>query len=123
MEIKNIVNDKKSIIQEIEKKFIKNDIPNIEVGDNIKIQIMIQEGNKKRIQASEGLVIAKKNSGINQTITVRKVLHNIGVEKIYLLHSPNIISINILRKSKVKKAKLYYIRHKSGKETRLKEKI
>lgn len=110
-------------IQKIENKFKKKDIPNIKVGDSIKLSILIQEGNKERIQISEGVVISKNNAQLNTTITIRKVLHNIGVEKVYLIHSPRIIKIKIERRSKVRRSKLYYLRTRSGKATRLKQKF
>nr|YP_010618964.1 Ribosomal protein L19 [Deltalsia parasitica]WAX02977.1 Ribosomal protein L19 [Deltalsia parasitica] len=112
-----------NLINSIEQKYIKKNIPTIEIGDTVKIKKLIQEGNKERIQASEGVVIAKNNSQINQTITVRKTVQNIGVEKIYLLHSPQIINIEITKKSKVRRSKLYYLRNRSGKSTRLKPKL
>lgn len=111
------------IIAEIEEKFKKNSIPNIEVGDSIKISLLIQEGSKERIQATEGVIISKNNNNLNTTITVRKVLQNIGVEKVYLVHSPRIKNIEITRKSKVRRSKLYYLRNKLGKATRLKQKF
>nr|YP_010619739.1 Ribosomal protein L19 [Tayloriella tenebrosa]WAX03752.1 Ribosomal protein L19 [Tayloriella tenebrosa] len=109
-------------INRIEQQYIKQDIPKVEIGDTIQIKKVIQEGNKERIQVSEGVVISKNNSKINTTITVRKTVQNIGVERIYLLHSPQIISIKIIRKSKVRRSKLYYLRNRSGKATRLKQK-
>nr|YP_010618769.1 Ribosomal protein L19 [Rhodomelopsis africana]WAX02782.1 Ribosomal protein L19 [Rhodomelopsis africana] len=112
-----------NLINKIEQNYIKDDIPIIEIGDTIKIKKVIQEGNKERIQISEGVVISKNNSQINQTITVRKTVQNIGVERIYLLHSPQIIEIEITRKSKVRRSKLYYLRNRSGKSTRLKQKL
>lgn len=112
-----------TIISEIEEKFRKKDLPNVEVGDTVKISILIQEGNKERIQISEGVIISKHNSNINTTITIRKILHSIGVEKVYLVHSPRITNIQITRKSKVRRAKLYYLRNRSGKGTRLKQKF
>nr|YP_009488683.1 50S ribosomal protein L19 [Grateloupia filicina]AWD77392.1 50S ribosomal protein L19 [Grateloupia filicina]BCB15001.1 50S ribosomal protein L19 [Grateloupia asiatica] len=114
---------KSSIISKIEHKFKKNDIPDIHVGDSVQINILIQEGNKERIQVSEGVIISKNNSQLNTTITVRKVLQNIGVERVYLIHSPRIKKIIITRSSKVRKAKLYYLRERSGKATRLKQKF
>lgn len=111
------------IISKIEKNFYKNKITNLNVGDSVKIGLMIQEGNKERIQISEGVVISKNNANLNTTITVRKVLQNIGVEKVYLIHSPRITSIEVTRKSKVRRAKLYYLRERSGKATRLKQKF
>nr|ARW60279.1 ribosomal protein L19 [Laurencieae sp.] len=112
-----------NIIDEVEEKYIKSIITKVEVGDTIKIQKVIQEGNKERIQVSDGVVISKKNSKINQTITVRKVIQNIGVERIYLIHSPQIINIKVTRRSKIRKSKLYYLRTRSGKATRLKQKL
>nr|YP_009394209.1 ribosomal protein L19 [Rhodomela confervoides]ARW62771.1 ribosomal protein L19 [Rhodomela confervoides] len=107
----------------IEGKHIKNDLPNIEIGDSVKIKKTIQEGNKERIQISEGVIISKKNSQLNTTITVRKIIQNVGVERVYLLHSPQIINIEIIRKSKVRRSKLYYLRTRSGKATRLKQRF
>nr|YP_009294559.1 ribosomal protein L19 [Asparagopsis taxiformis]AOM66042.1 ribosomal protein L19 [Asparagopsis taxiformis] len=117
------INSSPTIIKNIEEKLKKTNIPNIEIGDSIKIGLLIKEGNKERIQISEGVVISKNNANLNTTITVRKILHNIGVEKVYLIHSPRITSIEILRKSKVRRAKLYYLRNRSGKATRLKQKF
>nr|YP_009398552.1 ribosomal protein L19 [Lophocladia kuetzingii]ARW67738.1 ribosomal protein L19 [Lophocladia kuetzingii] len=110
-------------IKIVEKEYLQQHLPQIDIGDNIKLKKVIQEGNKERIQVSEGTVIAKKNTNINTTITIRKVIQNIGVERIYLIHSPQIISIEILRKSKVRKSKLYYLRYRSGKATRLKQRF
>lgn len=111
------------IISEIEEKFKRSSIPNIEVGDSVKINLLIQEGSKERIQTTEGVIISKNNNNLNTTITVRKVLQNIGVEKVYLIHSPRIKKIEITRKSKVRRSKLYYLRDKLGKATRLKQKF
>nr|YP_010851101.1 ribosomal protein L19 [Aphanocladia stichidiosa]WGH14021.1 ribosomal protein L19 [Aphanocladia stichidiosa] len=112
-----------NLIDKVQEAYIKDNIPQINVGDNIKIKKMIQEGNKERIQISEGVVISQNNSQINQTITVRKTVQNIGVERIYLLHSPQILGIEIIKKSKVRRSKLYYLRNRSGKATRLKQKF
>nr|YP_009295601.1 ribosomal protein L19 [Mastocarpus papillatus]AOL58085.1 ribosomal protein L19 [Mastocarpus papillatus] len=112
-----------SIISKIEEKFYKSNIPNINVGDSVKIGLIIEEGTKERVQTSEGVVISKNNGYTNSTITVRKVLQSIGVEKVYLIHSPRIISIEITRKSKVRRAKLHYLRERSSKATRLKQKF
>ena len=113
----------KEIIQKFEKFFLKRDLPKIAIGDNIKVGVKIIEGNKERIQYYEGTVIARKNTLLNTTITVRKVLQNIGVERIFLIHSPKIDSIQILRSSKIRRAKLYYLRNRKGKATRLKQKF
>ena len=119
----NKINNTTNYIKYLEKEHIRNNEQNIEIGDNIKIRKIIQEGNKERVQLAEGVVIAIKNSGINKTITIRKTIQNIGVERIYLLNSPKIVDINILRKSKVSKSKLYYLRSRVGKATRLKQKL
>nr|YP_009296112.1 ribosomal protein L19 [Schizymenia dubyi]AOM65047.1 ribosomal protein L19 [Schizymenia dubyi] len=111
------------IISQIEQKFKKSNIPDIRVGDSIQIGVLIQEGNKERVQISEGVVISKNKAKLNTTITVRKVLQNIGIEKVYLIHSPRIKHITIKKHAKVRRAKLYYLRERSGKATRLKQKF
>ena len=110
-------------INNIENSFIKKDLPVLKIGDNVKIGVKIIEGNKERIQFYEGTIIAKKNSLINTTITVRKLLQGIGIERIFLIHSPKVHSITVLRSSKVRRAKLYYLRNLKGKASRLKQKI
>nr|YP_009502077.1 ribosomal protein L19 [Porolithon onkodes]ASB29679.1 ribosomal protein L19 [Porolithon onkodes] len=107
----------------IEKPFLKSNLPKIEIGDTLKIDVLIQEGNKERIQSSEGVVISMHKTGINTTLTLRRLFQGIGIEKIYLIHSPRIEKIKIVRKSKVKRAKLYYLRTKIGKAARLKQKF
>ena len=108
-------------INTVEKEFLKNNLPIFRIGDNAKIGIKIIEGNKERIQFYEGTIIAKKNTSINTTITVRKTLQGIGIERIFLVHSPKIDSITILRSSKVHRSKLYYLRKLKGKASRLKQ--
>jgi len=108
-------------INNLERNFIKKDIPILKIGDNVKIGVKIIEGNKERVQSYEGTIIAKKNNGLNTTITVRKVLQGIGVERIFLIHSPKVDSITVLRSSKVRRAKLYYLRNLKGKASRLKQ--
>ena len=110
-------------INNLESNFIKKDLPVLKIGDNVKIGVKIIEGNKERIQFYEGIIIAKKNSLINTTITVRKILQGIGVERIFLIHSPKVDSITVLRSSKVRRSKLYYLRNLKGKASRLKQKI
>ena len=108
-------------IANVEKEFLKDDLPVLRIGDNVKLGIKIIEGNKERIQFYEGTIIAKKNSSINTTITVRKTLQGIGVERIFLINSPKVDSITVLRSSKVKRSKLYYLRSLKGKASRLKQ--
>ena len=108
-------------INDLESNFMKKTIPRLKIGDNVKIGVKIIEGSKERIQFYEGTIIAKKNSSINTTITVRKTLQGIGVERIFLVHSPKIDSITVLRSSKVRRSKLYYLRNLKGKASRLKQ--
>lgn len=108
-------------IQKVEKNFLKKDLPVVEIGDNVKIGVKIVEGNKERVQYYEGTVLAKKNSSINTTITVRKIFQGIGIERVFLIHSPKIDSICVVRSSKVRRAKLYYLRNLKGKASRLKQ--
>jgi len=108
-------------IKDIENQFLKTNLPTLRIGDNVKIGVKIIEGNKERVQFYEGTIIAKKNSSLNTTITVRKILQGIGIERIFLIHSPKIDSINVLRSSKVRRAKLYYLRNLKGKASRLKQ--
>lgn len=112
-----------NIINEFQAQYLKKSLPNIEVGDNIKVGVKIIEGNKERVQFYEGIVIAIKNTSINKTITVRKVLQGIGVERIFLIHSPKIASLTILKSSKVRRSKLYYLRNRKGKASRLKQRF
>jgi len=112
-----------AIINSIEAEFIKDDLPTIHVGDTIKVGVKIVEGGKERIQPYEGTVIAKRNGGISETITVRKIFQGVGVERVFLLHSPRIASITVLRRGKVRRAKLYYLRDRVGKATRIKQRF
>jgi large subunit ribosomal protein L19 len=110
-----------SCIKKLESTYINSNVPKISVGDTVKIGVSITEGNKERIQFAQGVVIAKSNAGLNTTITVRKVMQGVGVERIYLVNSPKLKTIEILRSSKIRRAKLYYLRDRSGKATRLKQ--
>ena len=110
------------IIRSIEAEHLKQDLPNIQIGDTVKVGVRIQEGNKERIQPYEGTVIAMRNGGINETITVRKIFQGVGVERVFLIHSPKIANIKIMRRGKVRRARLYYLRGKQGKQNKVKEK-
>ena len=116
------INNQKAI-DDLHKSFIKPDLPKIQIGDTVKLGIKIIEGNKERVQFYEGTIISKKNSSINTTITVRKVLQGIGIERIFLIHSPKLASIEIIRHAKVRRSKLYYLRNLSGKASRLKQRF
>lgn len=109
------------IIKSLETKFIKKNLPKLKIGDRIKVGVKIIEGNKERVQFYEGTLIAKKNTSIRTTITVRKILQGIGIERIFLIHSPKIDSLQVLRSSKVRRSKLYYLRNLRGKASRLKQ--
>jgi large subunit ribosomal protein L19 len=111
------------IIRSIEAEYIKQDLPEVYVGDTVRVGIRIKEGNKERTQPYEGTVIAKRNGGINQTITVRRVFQGIGVERVFLIHSPRVDNIQIVRRGKVRRAKLYYLRDRVGKATRVKQRF
>ncbi|MBA2748158.1 MAG: 50S ribosomal protein L19 [Tatlockia sp.] len=111
------------IIRSIEAEQLKSNLPDIYVGDTVRVGVVIQEGGKERTQPYEGVVIAMRNGGINETITVRKIFQSIGVERVFLLHSPRIESIKILRRGKVRRAKLYYLRDRVGKATRIKQRF
>lgn len=113
--------DSPQLISIVEAKFLKNDLPLIQIGDNLKVGIKIIEGNKERVQFYEGTLIARKNRSINTTITVRKTVQGIGIERVFLIHSPKVASIEVLRSSKVRRAKLYYLRKLKGKASRLKQ--
>jgi large subunit ribosomal protein L19 len=114
------LNTQKSI-NDVESKFIKKDLPLLRIGDSVRVGVKIIEGNKERVQAYEGTIIAKKNTSLNTTITVRKVLQGIGIERIFLVHSPKIDSIDVLSSAKVRRSKLYYLRNLRGKASRLKQ--
>lgn len=111
------------ILRSIEAEQLKDNLPKIYVGDTVRVGVIIQEGSKERTQPYEGTVIAKRNGGINATMTVRRIFQGIGVERVFLLHSPRIESIKIVRRGKVRRAKLYYLRGRVGKATRIKQRF
>ena len=111
------------IIRSIEAEHLKTDLPVINVGDTIKVGVRVIEGGKQRVQPYEGVVIAQARSGINKSITVRRTFQGVGVERVFLLHSPRIASIQVLRRGKVRRAKLYYLRDLVGKATRIKQRF
>lgn len=120
--IKNMVKlNPQKIIQDVENKFIKKNLPLLKIGDSINVGIKILEGTKERVQFYEGIIIGRKNTSIRTTIIVRKILQGVGIERIFLVHSPKIDSIQILRSSKIRRAKLYYLRNLRGKASRLKQ--
>lgn len=111
------------IISVIEKEQLRNDLPEVSIGDYVKVHLKVKEGNRERVQIFEGTVIAKKGSGLKETFTVRRVSYGVGVEKILPIHSPKIVKIEVVRKGKVRRAKLYYLRERVGKSAKVKEKL
>ncbi len=109
------------IMDAVEKDQLKADLPVFRPGDNVRVHAKVVEGNKERIQVFEGLVIARKHGGLRETFTVRKISNGVGVERTFLLHSPRIDKIEVVRRGKVRRAKLYYLRSKIGKAARIKE--
>ncbi|MEG4941776.1 50S ribosomal protein L19 [Microcoleus sp. F4-D5] len=105
------------------KQELNKQVPEIYVGDTVRVGVKIKEGNKERVQPYEGTVIAMRNGGINETITVRRVFQGVGVERVFLIHSPRIASIQVMRRGKVRRAKLYYLRDRVGKATRVKQRF
>jgi len=126
---KNLVSETKktfsvsNLIEEFENELLKKELPEIYVGDTVKVGVKITEGNKERVQPYEGVVIAKRHGGVNQTITVRRIFQGIGVERVFMLHSPQVASLKVERRGKVRRAKLFYLRDRVGKATRVKQRF
>ena len=112
-----------NLIEEFENEQLKKELPEIYVGDTVKVGVKITEGNKERVQPYEGVVIAKRHGGLNQTITVRRIFQGIGVERVFMLHSPQVDSLKVERRGKVRRAKLFYLRDRVGKATRVKQRF
>jgi len=112
-----------NIIEQLEQEQLKQDVPRFSPGDTVTVQVKVKEGNRERLQAFEGVVIAKRNRGLNSAFTVRKISHGEGVERVFQTHSPAIDSISVKRRGDVRRAKLYYLRELSGKSARIKEKL
>jgi len=111
------------VIDEIEKEQMKREVPDFAPGDTVVVQVRVTEGDRERLQAYEGIVIAKRNRGLNSSFTVRKVSHGEGVERVFQTHSPAVAEIKVKRRGDVRRAKLYYLRDRSGKSARIKEKV
>ena len=112
-----------NLIKEFENEQLKKELPEIYVGDTVKVGVKITEGNKERVQPYEGVVIAKRHGGLNQTITVRRIFQGIGVERVFMLHRPQVASLKVERRGKVRRAKLFYLRDRVGKATRVKQRF
>lgn len=113
------------VIESIERNYQKNkqEIPHFISGDTVRLEIKVREGDKERLQAFEGIVISRKNTGLRENFTVRKISYGVGVERTFMVHSPNIASIAVIRRGSVARSKLYYLRSRVGKKTRVKDKI
>lgn len=111
------------LVKTLSEQYMRKEIPELHVGDTVRVTIRVKEGNRERNQAFEGTLIAKKHGGINETITVRRVSYNVGCEKVFPIHSPSVVSIETIRRGKVRRAKLYYIRERVGKKAKIKEMI
>ena len=109
------------IIRSIEAKQIRSDLPVFNVGDTVRVWVKVVEGNRERLQAFEGTVIAKRNGGVRETFTVRRVSYGIGVERTFPIHSPRVDHVDMIRRGKVRRAKLYYLRERQGKAAKIKE--
>jgi len=112
-----------NIIKELESTLLKTDLPKFNVGDTVKVFVKIREGGKERTQGYEGVIIKHGGHGVSETITVRRVFQGIGIERVFLVHSPRVEKITIIRHGHVRRAKLYYLRERTGKATRIKEKV
>ena len=110
-------------IQELERAQQKNDLPEFGPGDTVRVQVRVKEGDRERLQAFEGVVIAKRNRGLNSSFTVRKISYGEGVERVFQTHSPLLSLIHVRRRGDVRRAKLYYLRSRTGKSARIKQKI
>lgn len=112
-----------NLIQTLTEQYMKPELPAVTVGDTVRVTIRVKEGSRERNQAFEGIVIAKKHGGINETFTVRRISYNVGCEKVFPVHSPSIVSIDTVRRGKVRRAKLYYLRDRVGKAAKVKERL
>ena len=112
-----------NLIEKLDQQNMKAELPEMKVGDTVRVHVKIKEGSRERIQVFEGTIIAKKHGGVEQTITVRRLSYGVGVEKVFPVHSPNIVNVETVRRGKVRRAKLYYLRDRVGKAAKVKEKI
>ncbi len=112
-----------NIIETLEAEALKTGIPDFSPGDTVIVQVRVKEGTRERLQAYEGVVVARRNRGLNSSFTVRKISHGEGVERVFPLHSPTVAEITVKRRGAVRRAKLYYLRDRSGKSARIREKV
>ena len=111
------------LIKELNKEALQKETANVQVGDTVRVHVKVKEGSRERIQVFEGTVIAKKHGGIEETITVRRISYGVGCEKVFPVHAPNVVDVETVRRGKVRRAKLYYLRGRVGKGAKVKEKL
>jgi large subunit ribosomal protein L19 len=111
------------LIKALNQQYLKPELPQMNVGDTVRVHVKIKEGSRERIQVFEGTIIAKKHGGINETITVRRLSYGVGCEKVFPVHSPNVVNVETVRRGKVRRAKLYYLRGRVGKYAKVKERV
>ncbi len=111
------------LVKAIAAQYSKPELPEMNVGDTVRVHVKIKEGARERIQVFEGTIIARKHGGIEESITVRRISYNVGCEKVFPVHSPNIVNIETVRRGKVRRAKLYYLRQRAGKAAKVKERL
>ncbi|MGI5977089.1 MAG: 50S ribosomal protein L19 [Candidatus Limivicinus sp.] len=111
------------LVKILSEKYMKSELPEMNVGDTVRVMVLVKEGNRQRTQAFEGTIIAKKHGGINETITVRRMSYGVGCEKVFPVHSPSIVSVATIRRGKVRRAKLYYLRDRVGKKAKVRERV
>lgn len=111
------------LVKTLSQQYMKTELPSMNVGDTVRVIVRVTEGNRERTQAFDGTIIARKHGGISETITVRRISYNVGCEKVFPVHSPTIVSVETIRKGKVRRAKLYYLRDRVGKKAKVKERV
>ena len=113
----------KDLMKALTSQYMENELPEMNIGDTVRVHVKIKEGSRERIQVFEGTIIAKKHGGIEETITVRRISYGVGCEKVFPVHAPNVVNVETVRHGKVRRAKLYYLRDRMGKAAKVKEKV
>ena len=113
----------KDLMKALTSQYMKNELPEMNIGDTVRVHVKIKEGSRERIQVFEGTIIAKKHGGIEETFTVRRISYGVGCEKVFPVHAPNVVNVETVRHGKVRRAKLYYLRDRMGKAAKVKEKV
>lgn len=111
------------LIKALSEQYMKPELPTMNVGDTVRVSVKVKEGARERVQVFEGTIIARKHGGVNETITVRRISYNVGCEKVFPVHSPTIVGVETVRRGKVRRAKLYYLRDRIGKRAKVKERL